>query len=124
MVFFDRCQARDWEGAWTLIDALGVFPSTEDDMRRSVANYQTLDSILKGKPFRQAAIGAMESLYQQHSVLKARLGGAQTSEAAGAINQGLEDLRARARLLVTFVGLCRLEGDVSARIARMEAYMV
>ena len=124
MVFFDRCQARDWEGAWTLIDALGVFPSTEDDMSRSVANYQTLDSILKGKPFRHAAIGAMESLYQQHSVLKARLGGSQTSEAAGAINQGLEDLRARARLLVTFVGLCRLEGDVSARIARMEAYMV
>jgi hypothetical protein len=124
MVFFDRCQDRDWEGAWTLIDALGLLPASDNEMSRKVAGYHSLDSDLKGKSFRQVVLRAMESLYQQHSSLKARLGGAQSADAAHAIQQRLGDLRGRARLLVTFVGLCRLEGDVSARIARMEAYLV
>ena len=123
MVFFDRCQDRDWEGAWTLIDALGLLPASDNEMSRKVAGYHSLDSDLKGKSFRQVVLRAMESLYQQHSSLKARLGGAQSADAAHAIQQRLGDLRGRARLLVTFVGLCRLEGDVSARIARMEAYL-
>ena len=124
MVFFDRCQDRDWEGAWILIDALGLLPASDNEMSRKVAGYHSLDSDLKGKSFRQVVLRAMESLYQQHSSLKARLGGAQSADAAHAIQQRLGDLRGRARLLVTFVGLCRLEGDVSARIARMEAYLV
>ena len=124
MVFFDRCQIRDWEGAWSLIDEIGLFPSEEETMSRNVANYQALDTALKGKPFRRAVLYTMESLYQQHSALKGRLGGSQSSQEAGTINQRLGDLRRRARLLVTFAGLCRLDGDVSAKIARMEAYMV
>jgi hypothetical protein len=124
MVFFDRCQSRDWEGAWSLIDEIGLFPAEEDAMSRKVANYQALDTALKSKPFRRAVVCTMESLYQQHSVLKGRLGGSRTSQEAGAINQRLGDLRRRARLLVTFAGLCRLDGDVSAKISRMEAYMV
>ena len=124
MVFFDRCQSRDWEGAWSLIDEIGLFPSEEETMSRKVANYQALDAALKGKPFRRTVLFTMESLYQQHSALKGRLGGSQSSQEAGAINQRLGDLRRRARLLVTFAGLCRLDGDVSAKIARMEAYMV
>ena len=123
MVFFDRCQSRDWEGAWSLIDEIGIFPSEEGTMSRKVANYQTIDTALKGKPFRRAVLCAMESLYQQHSALKGRVGGSKSSE-FGAINQRLGDLRKRARLLVTFAGLCRLDGDVSAKIAQMEAYMV
>jgi hypothetical protein len=122
MVFFDRCQSRDWEGAWSLIDEIGLFPSEEDAMRRKVANYQALDAALKAKPFRCAVVCAMESLYQHHSALKGHLGCSQASQEA--INQRLGDLCKRARLLVTFAGLCRLEGDVSAKIARMEAHMV
>jgi hypothetical protein len=124
MVFFDRCQDRDWGGAWSLIDELGLFPSEEDGVSQKVANYQALDSALKGKPFRHAVVCTMESLFQQHSALKSRLGSSQTSHEAGSIHQRLGDLRKRARLLVTFAGLCRLDGGVSAKIARMEAYMV
>ena len=124
MVFFDRCQDRDWGGAWSLIDELGLFPSEEDGVSQKVASYQALDSALKGKPFRHAVACTMESLFQQHSALKSRLGSSQTSHEAGSIHQRLGDLRKRARLLVTFAGLCRLDGGVSAKIARMEAYMV
>ena len=124
MVFFDRCQDRDWEGAWSLIDELGLFPSEEDGVSQKIANYQALDSALKGKPFCHAVACTMESLFQQHSALKSRLGSSQTSHEVGSIHQRLGDLRKRARLLVTFAGLCRLDGGVSAKIARMEAYMV
>lgn len=103
MVFFDRCQIRDWEGAWSLIDEIGLFPSEEETMSRNVANYQALDTALKGKPFRRAVLYTMESLYQQHSALKGRLGGSQSSQEAGTINQRLGDLRRRARLLVTLL---------------------
>ena len=85
-------------------------------------------------------MSSMESLYQQHVALKSHSvgGGAGTAAAAAtggidpnqstanAIQQRLGELRARARLLVTFAGLIHLNysGETKSRIARLEAYMV
>lgn len=122
MEFFNRCADQKWEEAWNVIDQLEVIPKSDKDMSFRIESFHSMDDYLK-RSFHHIALAAMESLHHQHLMLKT---GAGKEHSAGAVEQRLNELKMRARILVTFAGLIQMynSGDTHARIARMEAYMM
>jgi len=119
--FVDRLTAQRYEEAWSVVERLNLLPETGMAMSAKVQQFHSLDAVLKNN-FSVVLLGSMESLYQQHMRLKSTRHGL----ASDSVQQRLEELRTRARLLVTFTGLLQFEktGDTSTRIARLEASMM
>ncbi|KAL9186607.1 hypothetical protein ACHAXT_005845 [Thalassiosira profunda] len=128
VVFFDRCQANQWDGAWALMDTLALVPRTDAEMTSKVEAYRALDGCVR-RVFHHVIVAAMECLCHLHRTLKheggAAAGGA---DRHGAVEQNLAQLRSRARLLVTFARLLNLpslgDGDTYVRIGQLEKNMM
>jgi len=126
MAFFDLCSESKWENAWALIDGLVLFPATESEIAHKVESFNSLNTGIQ-QQFHHVITNAMECLYQQHESLKANLGSEVMSPSVTAIQQRLNEVRTRGRLLVTFAGLVpfmNFSDEAKARIARMEAFMI
>ena len=140
--FFDKCRARQWDAAWRELDALNLLPKEDGEIAMKVDFvHGKLDGSLK-QNYHQVVLFGMESLFELHGHLKDCVGQtrAQIQQGGGAgggdaevlqnhistMESNLEDIRNRARLLVTYAGLLQnlMRGDSSARIARMEAHML
>lgn len=78
--------------------------------------------------FHHVVYFTMQSLYEQHTQLKASLGVIHQGPNSGvtAIEQRLYEVRNRARILVTFAGLVPIDSgiELKSKIGHMEAYMV
>jgi hypothetical protein len=134
----DSCRAGMWEEAWTQLDALNLLPRNEAELGVKVDFvFSKLDTSLK-QHYHQVVLAGMETLYNQHRVIKEAIAPAQAAISAGggaayqqmsavsAMEQRLVEIRNSARLVVTFAGLLQTQmlGDSNARIARMEAFMI
>lgn len=120
--FVERLTAKEYEEAWSVVDRLNLLPNYDGAMTSKVQQFNSLDAVLKGT-FSVVLLGSMECLYQQHARLKSSMHGAVTAS----VQQRLQELRSRARLLVTFAGLIQLEksgGATNTRMVQMEAHMM
>jgi hypothetical protein len=126
MVFFDRCRENQWEGAWVLIDDLQMIPKTESEITLKVEAFRALDNCVK-QVFHHVVLAAMEALCHIFQMLKQSGAGAATNQ-LNAVDQSLNKLRTRARLLVTFARLLNLpslgENDTHVRISQLERNMM
>jgi hypothetical protein len=132
------CKADRWHDAWGRLDALGLLPRTEAELSLRVENVQVrLDVSLK-QNFHLVVMYGMESLVNLHAALKERQAYATrilstVGDPDGTTQQGINDndaklqeIRKRARLLVTFAGYLTnvMSGDCMARMTRWEVSMV
>ena len=126
VVFFDRCRENQWEGAWVLMDDLQLIPKTESEMTVKVEAFRALDNCVR-QVFHHVILAAMEALCHLFQTLKLRSAGA-SADQLNAADQSLNDLRTRARLLVTFARLLNLPGlgdnDTYVRISQLERNMM
>jgi hypothetical protein len=127
VVFFDRCRENQWEGSWVLMDDLQLIPKTESDMTVKVQAFHALDNCVR-QVFHHVVLATMEALCHIFQKLKKQSGAGVTTDQQNAVNQSLNDLRARARLLVTFARLLNLpslgDGDFHVRISQLEKNMI
>lgn len=126
MVFFDRCRENQWEGAWTLMDDLQLIPRTESEMTVRVEAFRALDNCVR-QVFHHVVLAAMEALCHIYNVLKQ--GRASVSiDQHNTTDQSLNEIRTRARLLVTFARLLNLpsmgDADTFVRISQLEKNMM
>lgn len=126
MVFFDRCRENQWEGAWTLMDDLQLIPRTESEMTVRVEAFRALDNCVR-QVFHHVVLAAMEALCHIYNVLKQ--GRASVSiDQHNTTDQSLNEIRTRARLLVTFARLLNLpsmgDADTYVRISQLEKNMM
>ena len=127
VVFFDRCRDQQWEPAWVLMDNLQLFPKTESEMTVKVEAFRALDNCVR-RVFHHVVLAAMEALCHLFRTLK-QSGGATGGDSGGVysmnqhntMDQGLNEFRTRARLLVTFARLLNLpslgDSDTYVRIS-------
>lgn len=128
VVFFDRCRDNQWDGAWALMDNLALLPRSEVEMTVKVEAYRELDGCVR-RVFHHVVLAAMEALCHIYRNLKqdggAGVGGA---DRHSAIDQSLNELRNRSRLLVTFARLLNLpsmgDADTYVRISQLEKNMM
>jgi hypothetical protein len=126
VVFFDRCRETHWEGAWVLMDDLQLIPKTESEMTMKMEAFRALDNCVR-QVFHHVVLAAMEALCHLFQTLKQSGAGA-SADQLNAVDQSLNDLRTRARLLVTFARLLNLPGlgdnDTYVRISQLERNMM
>ena len=126
VVFFDRCRENQWQGAWILMDDLQLIPKTESEMTVKVEAFRALDNCVR-QVFHHVVLAAMEALCHLFQTSKQRNAGA-SADQLNAADQSLNDLRTRARLLVTFARLLYLPGlgdnDTYVRISQLERNMM
>jgi hypothetical protein len=126
VVFFDRCRENQWEGAWVLMDDLQLIPKTESEMTVKVEAFRALDNCVR-QVFHHVVLAAMEALCHLFQTLKQSSAGVSTNQ-LNAVDQSLNQLRTRARLLVTFARLLNLpslgDNDTHARISQLERNMM
>ena len=133
MVFFDRCRDKQWEGAWVLMDNLALIPKVEGEMTMKVDAYRALDNCVR-RMFHHVVLAAMEALCHLYRNLKQQGstggggGGGGGADRHDMIDRNLDELRSRARLLVTFARLLNLpslgDGDTYVRISQLEKNMM
>ena len=96
-------------------------------MASKVESFNTLSSSIQ-QVFHHIVFYTMQSLYEQHNRLKESLGIIHQRPNSGvtAIDQRLYEVRNKARVLVTFVGLIPINSgiELKSKLSRMEAYMV
>lgn len=126
IVFFDRHREQNWEGAWNLIDDLALFPRNDTEMTMKMSQFNSFDSYVR-REFHHVVVASMEALCHLYRSAKQNAAGAPTMQ-HGAIDQQLNELLRRARLLVTFAGVINLHisGDVDtyAKLAQLEKNMM
>ena len=126
VVFFDRCCENQWEGSWVLMDDLQLIPKTESDMTVKVQAFHALDNCVR-QVFHHVVLATMEALCHIFQKLKQSGAGVATDQ-QNAVNLSLNDLRARARLLVTFARLLNLpslgDSNTHVRISQLEKNMI
>jgi hypothetical protein len=126
VVFFDRCCENQWEGSWVLMDDLQLIPKTESDMTVKVQAFHALDNCVR-QVFHHVVLATMEALCHIFQKLKQNGAGVATDQ-QNAVNLSLNDLRARARLLVTFARLLNLpslgDSNTHVRISQLEKNMI
>ncbi|KAL3771253.1 hypothetical protein ACHAW5_006662 [Stephanodiscus triporus] len=126
VVFFDRCRENQWEGAWVLMDDLQLIPKTESEMTVKVEAFRALDNCVR-QVFHHVVLAAMEALCHLFQTLKLSSAGVSTDR-LNAVDQSLNELRTRARLLVTFARLLNLPSlgdyDTHSRISQLERNMM
>ena len=133
VVFFDRCRDKQWEGAWVLMDNLALIPKVEGEMTMKVDAYRALDNCVR-RVFHHVVLAAMEALCHLYRNLKQQGstggggGGGVGADRHDMIDRNLDELRSRARLLVTFARLLNLpslgDGDTYVRISQLEKNMM
>lgn len=123
-VFFDRHREQNWEGAWSLIDYLDLFPKNDTDMSLKMNQFNSLDSYLR-REFWHVIIASMEALCHLYRAAKQSIAGASAFE-HDAIDQQIKEYQRRARMLVTFAGVIDLSasGEVYAKLAQLEKNMM
>lgn len=121
----DHLNSEHIEEAWSVLDRLGLLPTAESDISPKVKQFHSLDTVLQ-ESFSTVLLGAMKALSQLHARLKSSMHSLASQTSVSAVQQRLKEIRARARLLVTFSGLLQLgdAGDTNAQVARMEAHMM
>ena len=126
IVFFDRCNEQQYKGAWVLMDDLQLIPKTEDEMTVKVEAFRGLDNCVR-QVFHHVVLAAMEALCHLYRSLKQSGGGASVDQ-HNTIDLSLNELRTRARLLVTFARLLNLpslgDSDTYVRINQLEKSMM
>ena len=126
VVFFDRCHDQQWEGAWVLIDDLQLIPKTESEMTVKVESFRGLDNCVR-QVFHHVVLAAMEALCHLFRTLK-QSGAGVSVDQHNTIDQSLNELRSRARLLVTFSRLLNLpslgDSDTYVRMSQLEKNMM
>lgn len=126
MVFFDRCRENQWEGAWALMDDLQLMPRTESEMTVRVEAFRALDNCVR-QVFHRVVLAAMEALCHIYNVLKQGRVGV-SDDQHNTTDQSLNEIRTRARLLVTFARLLNLpslgDADTYIRISQLEKNMM
>ena len=126
VVFFDRCREQQWEGAWVLLDDLQLIPKSESEMTVKVEAFRALDNCVR-QVFHHVVLAAMEALCHLFQTLK-HSGVAASVDQNNTINRSLNELRTRARLLVTFARLLNLpslgDSDTYVRISQLEKNMM
>lgn len=126
VVFFDRCREKQWEGSWVLMDDLQLMPRTESEMTEKLQAFHALDNCVR-QVFHHVVIAAMEALCHIYQTLK-QSGAGVSSDQQNAVNQSLNDIRTRARLLVIFARLLNLpnlgDSDTHVRISQLEKNMI
>lgn len=126
VVFFDRCREQQWEGAWVLVDELQLIPKVESEMTIKVEAFRALDNCVR-QVFHHVVLAAMEALCHLFRTLKQSGAGASIDQ-RNTIDQSLNELRTRARLLVTFSRLLNLpslgDSDTYVRISQLEKNMM
>lgn len=129
VVFFDRCRDHQWEGALVLMGNLNLAPKSDNEMTEKLEAFRSLDNCVR-QIFHHVVLATMEALCHLYQNLKSSRGGT----AAGniyqhdTVDQSLNDLRNRARLLVTFARLLNLpslgDSDTYTRISQLEKNMM
>jgi len=126
VVFFDRCREQQWEGAWVLVDELQLIPKVESEMTIKVEAFRALDNCVR-QVFHHVVLAAMEALCHLFRTLK-QSGAGVSIDQRNTIDQSLNELRTRARLLVTFSRLLNLpslgDSDTYVRISQLEKNMM
>ena len=126
VVFFDRCREQQWEGAWVLLDDLQLIPKSESEMTVKVEAFRVLDNCVR-QVFHHIVLVTMEALCHLFQTLK-QSGAGVSVDQHNTINQSLNELRTRARLLVTFARLLNLpslgDSDTYIRISQLEKNMM
>ena len=126
VVFFDRCREQQWEGAWVLLDDLQLIPKSESEMTVKVEAFRVLDNCVR-QVFHHVVLATMEALCHLFQTLK-QSGAGVSVDQHNTINQSLNELRTRARLLVTFARLLNLpslgDSDTYVRISQLEKNMM
>ncbi len=126
MVFFDRCRENQWEGAWSLMDDLQLIPRTESQMTVRVEAFRSLDNCVR-QVFHHVVLATMEALCHIYNVLKEGRAGVSIDQ-HNTTDQSLDEIRTRARLLVTFARLLSLpslsDADTYVRISQLEKNMM
>jgi len=133
VVFFDRCRAEEWEGAWLLMNELQLLPKAESEMTVRIEAFRGLDNCVR-RQFHHVVLAAMEALCHLYRGLKqsgsaaGARGGVIDADRHGTVDRGLSELRSRAALLVTFARLLNLpslgDGDTYVRISQLEKNMM
>ena len=131
VVFFDRCRDKQWEAAWVLMENLRLFPRSEQDMTAGVEAFHALDNCVR-RVFHHVVLATMEALCHLFRTIKQNKGKTRdvlpNTDHHNVVEQRLDDLRSRARLLVTFVRLLNLpsfgDGDIYVRISQLEKDMM
>ena len=126
VVFFDRCREQQWEGAWVLLDDLQLIPKSESEMTVKVEAFHVLDNCVR-QVFHHVVLAVMEALCHLFQKLK-QSGAGMSVDQHNTINQSLNELRTRARMLVTFARLLNLpslgDSDTYVRISQLEKNMM
>ena len=126
VVFFDRCREQQWEGAWVLLDDLQLIPKSESEMTVKVEAFRVLDNCVR-QVFHHIVLVTMEALCHLFQTLK-QSGAGVSVDQHNTINQSLNELRTRARMLVTFARLLNLpslgDSDTYVRISQLEKNMM
>ena len=121
-VFFDKHREQQWEGAWKLIDDLALFPRDNSDMAAKMSQFNSFDGFVRGE-FHHVVIASMEALCYLYRAAKQNAAGLPSFQ-HGAVEQQLNELVRRARLLITFAGVINLstsgEVDTYAKLAALE----
>lgn len=133
VVFFDRCRDQQWEGALVLMDNLQLFPRAESEMTVRMEAFRALDNCVT-RVFHHVVLAAMEA--SCHLFMAVKQSGAVAGGSSEMVNhnqhdtvdQRLDELRTRARLLVTFARLLNLpslgDADTYVRISQLEKNMM
>lgn len=126
IVFFDRHRDQQYEGAWKVIDDLDLFPRNDSDLTMKMNQFNTFDSYVR-REFHHVVVASMEVLCHLYRTAKRNISGASSFQHS-AIEQQINELVRRARLLVTFAGVINLplsgEVDTYAKLAQLEKNMM
>jgi hypothetical protein len=118
--FFRFLKSSRFEEAWTKIQDLGFIPRNESELNQMVRTYRVHgeDSIRSCYP--AVLLGAMKSLYGQHSRLKKEMQGG----AGAVVLQRVRQLQDQASLLVKFAGLIDIPSEKMDRLSQTQALMI
>jgi hypothetical protein len=115
--FFDRVMMHDFKEATSIVDGLGLFPQSHNEVTAKANSYIIMDPVLK-EVFSSIILAAMDSLYQQF--VRSKYSGIVSDTS----REHLEEMKKRASLLASFANALELPLDVRSRMANMEAQMV
>lgn len=126
VIFFDRCRENQWESAWMLMNDLQLIPKTESEMTLKVEAFRALDNCVR-QVFHTVVLASMEALCHIFRSMK-QSGASASFDQRNTIDQRLNELRMRARLLVTFARLLNLpslgDSDTYVRMSQLEKNMM
>ncbi|KAL7504917.1 hypothetical protein ACHAXN_002442 [Cyclotella atomus] len=126
VVFFDWHREQQWENAWNLMDNLALIPKNDTEMTTKMNQFNAFDSYVR-REFHHVVVASMEALCHLYRAAKQSATGAPSFQQS-TIDQQLNELLERARLLVTFAGVINIsmsgELDTYAKLAQLEKNMM